>query len=150
MPQNAFFPPRNHDLLVSQKKTQRHLFSTLHPLCPVIFATAKVLAFVLLRSSRFNFQVYTQLEATPTQKSARKWRWDLCHFLRERLQKAFTRANQLHWTTQWPVEYRYPHSSQNVMDLHNILDNYVRPCKMLNSFKKVHIHTPTKMLWTYI
>ena len=48
-----------------------------------------------------------------------------------------------------PVEYRYPHSSQNVMDLH-ILDNYVRPCKMLNIFKKVHIHTPTKMLWTYI
>ena len=32
-----------------------------------------VLAFVLLRNSRFNFHCYTQCEATPTQKSARKW-----------------------------------------------------------------------------
>ena len=42
---------------------------------PVIFATAAVLAFVLLRNSRFHF--YTQREATPTKKSARKWRCDL-------------------------------------------------------------------------
>ena len=31
----------------------------------VIFATATVLAFVLLRDSRFNFHCYTQREATP-------------------------------------------------------------------------------------
>ena len=63
MPQNAFFL-WTRDLLVSQKTTQRHFFSTLHPLSPVIFATATVLAFVLLRNSRFNFHRYTQREAT--------------------------------------------------------------------------------------
>ena len=52
-------------------------FPTLHPLSPVIFATATVVAFVLLRSSRFDFHCYTQREATPTNKSARKWRCDL-------------------------------------------------------------------------
>ena len=51
---NAFVP-RNRDLLVSQKTTQRHFLPTLHPLSPVIFATATVVAFVLLRNSRFNF-----------------------------------------------------------------------------------------------
>ena len=71
MPQNAFFP-RTRDLLVSPKKTQRHFFSSLYLLSTVIFATATVLAFVLLRNSRFNFHCYTQREPTPTQKSARK------------------------------------------------------------------------------
>ena len=62
------FFPRTRDLLVSQKSTQRHFFSTLHPLSPVIFATAVMVAFVLLRNSRFNFHCYTQRDATPTQK----------------------------------------------------------------------------------
>ena len=73
MPQNAFF----HELAIfwsaKKRKMQRHFFSTLHPLSPVIFATATVVAFVLLRNSMFNFHCYTQLEATHTQKSARKW-----------------------------------------------------------------------------
>ena len=94
MPQNAFFL-RTRDLLVSQKTTQRHFFSTLHPLSTVIFATATVLAFVLLRDSRFRFHCYTQREATPTQKSARKCAATSRDFLRERLQSAFTLANQL-------------------------------------------------------
>ena len=71
VPQNAFFL-RTRDLLVSQKNDARTLFSTLHPSSTVIFPTAAVLAFVLLRDSRFNFHCYTQREATPTQKSARK------------------------------------------------------------------------------
>ena len=71
MPQNAYFL-RTRDLLVSPKTTQRHFFSTLHPLSTVIFATATVLAFVLLCDSRLNFHCYTQREATPTQKLARK------------------------------------------------------------------------------
>ena len=96
MPQNALFP-RTCDLLVS-KNWHRHFYSTLHPLSLVIFATATVLAFVLLRNSRFNFHCYTQHEATPTQKLARKW---CCDFLHESLQRVFTHANQLHWTTQW-------------------------------------------------
>ena len=73
MPQNAFFL-QTHDLLVSQ----RHFFPTLHPFSMVIFATATVLALVLLHDSRFNFHCYTQHEATPTQKSAS------CNFLCER------------------------------------------------------------------
>ena len=54
MPQNAFSPWTRY-LLVSQKMTQRHLFSTLHLLSSIIFATATVVAFVLLCNSRFNF-----------------------------------------------------------------------------------------------
>ena len=92
-PKTHFFL-RTRDLLVSQKTTQRHLFfSTLHPLSTVIFATETVLAFVLLLDSRFNFHCYTQREATPTQKSARKCAATSRDFLRERLQSAFTLAN---------------------------------------------------------
>ena len=70
-PKRIFF----HELAIfwsAEKKTERHLFfPTLHPL--VIFtATATVVTFVLLPNSRFNFHCYTQREATPTQKSARK------------------------------------------------------------------------------
>ena len=85
---------RTHDLLVSQKTTQKHFFSTLHPLSAVHFATATVFAFVLLRDLRFNFHCYTQHEATPTPKSARKCAATSRDFLRERLQSAFTLANQ--------------------------------------------------------
>ena len=94
MPQNAFFL-RTRDLVFSKKSTQRHIFSTLHPLSTVIFATATVLTFVLLRDSRLNFHCYTQREATPTQKSARKCAATSRDFLRERLQSAFTLANRL-------------------------------------------------------
>ena len=73
MPQNAFFLRQTRDLLVSPKKRRKDtFFSTLHPLSTVIFAAATVLAFVLLRDSRLIFYCYTQCEATPTQKSARK------------------------------------------------------------------------------
>ena len=70
-----------------QKKTQRHFFPALHPLSPIICATATVLAFVLLRNSRFNFHFYTQREATPTQKSAGKWRCDLSWLLARKITK---------------------------------------------------------------
>ena len=87
MPQNAFFP-QTHDLLVSRKTTQRHFFPTLHPLSPIIFATATVVAFVLFRNSRFSFHCYTQREATPTQKSARKWRCDRSRLLARKITKS--------------------------------------------------------------
>ena len=69
--------PRMHFFTHSQSSSQskndtKTLFSALHSLSPVIFATATVVAFVLLRNSRFNFHCYTQREATPTQKSAWK------------------------------------------------------------------------------
>ena len=79
----------------AKKRRNDTFFPTLHPLSMVIFATAAVLAFVLLRHSRFNFHCYTQREATPTQKSARKSAATSRDFLRERLQSAFTLANQL-------------------------------------------------------
>ena len=43
----------------------------------------------------FSFHCYTQREATPTQKSARKSAATSRDFLRERLQSAFTLANQI-------------------------------------------------------
>ena len=75
------FFPWTHHLLVSQKLMQRHFFSTLHPLSRVIFATATVVAFVLLHNSRFNFRCCPQRGATPTQKLAWKWRCDLSRLL---------------------------------------------------------------------
>ena len=50
MPQNAFF----HELAIflsAKKRSKDTFFPTLHPLSPVIFATATVVAFKLLRSS---------------------------------------------------------------------------------------------------
>ena len=79
----------------AKKRRKDTFFSTFHSLSTVIFATATVLAFVLLRDSRFNFHCYTQREATPTQKSARKCAATSRDFLHERLQSAFTLANQL-------------------------------------------------------
>ena len=64
-----------------------HFSSALHPLSPVIFATATALAFVLLRNSRFNSHCYTQREATPTQKLARKWICDLPQLLAWKITK---------------------------------------------------------------
>ena len=86
MPQNAFFP-QICDLLVGHKTTQS-LFFTLHLLALVIFATSTVVAFVLLRNSRFNFYCYTQREATtPTQESAWKWRCGLLRLLARKITK---------------------------------------------------------------
>ena len=46
-----------------------------------------MVAFVLLRNSRFNFHCYTQREATPTQKSARKWGCDLSRLFARKMTK---------------------------------------------------------------
>ena len=83
---------------VSQKRHKDicFVFSALHPLSPVFFAIATVVAFVLLSNSRFNFHCYTQREATPTQNLPGRDTATSHDFLRERLQRAFTRANQLH------------------------------------------------------
>ena len=55
-----------------EKRYKDTFFFILHHLSPVIFANATIMAFLLLRNSTFNFHCYTQREATPTQKSARK------------------------------------------------------------------------------
>ena len=58
--QNRIFS-MNSRSSVSWKPNQT-LFSTLHHLSLVIFATATLAAFVLLGNSRFNFHCYTQRE----------------------------------------------------------------------------------------
>ena len=85
MPQNAFFL-RTHDLLISPKMMQRHFLFTHHPLSMVIFATATVLAFVLLRNSNFNFHCYTQREAMYTEISL-EVRCDLLRLLSRKIAK---------------------------------------------------------------
>ena len=102
MPQNAFFL-QTRDLLVSQKMMQKPFFSTLHPLSMVIFATATVLAFVLLHNSRFNFHCYTQCEAMPTQKSAQKWCCDLSWLLARKITKGIhlCKPASLNCPIQW-------------------------------------------------
>ena len=65
------------------------------------FCNWNSIGFVLLRNSRFNFHCYTQCEATPTQKSAQKCAATSRDFLCERLQSAFTPANQLRWIAQY-------------------------------------------------
>ena len=68
MPQNASLS-LFYELAIfwSAKKRRGKDTFFFHPPSPftVIFATATVLAFVLLRDSRFNFHCYTQREATP-------------------------------------------------------------------------------------
>ena len=81
------------------------LFS--HPPSPFPgnFATATVVAFVLLRSYRFNFHCYTQRKATPTQKSARKWRCDLSQLLAQKITKDIhsCKPASLNCPKVWPV-----------------------------------------------
>ena len=87
MPTKRTFSPQNRDLLVSQETMQRHFFPTLHPLSPIIFATATMVAFVLFRNSRFNLHCYTQHEAMPTQKLTQKWLCDLSRLLLQKITK---------------------------------------------------------------
>ena len=85
-PKMRFF----HEILIfwsAKKGCKDTFFSTLHPLSLVIFATATVAAFALLHNSRFNFHCYTQRGATPTQKSARKWRYDFSRLLVRKITK---------------------------------------------------------------
>ena len=86
MLQNAFFS-MNSWSSGQLKNDAKTLFSTLHPLSPVIFGTTTVVAFLLLCNSRFNFHCYTQREATPTQKSAQKWCCGLSRLLVQKITK---------------------------------------------------------------
>ena len=88
MPQNASMWSRSSGQPKNDEKTLFFSFLfTLHPLSPVIFATATVVAFVLFRNSRFSFHCYIQREATPPRRSARKWRCDLSRLLARKITK---------------------------------------------------------------
>ena len=108
------------------KNDAKTLFSTLHPLSMVIFATATVVAFILLCNSRFNFHCYTQCEAMPTQKSARKWRCDLSQLLARKITKGIHSCK--------PASLNCPIQSQNLQ-----LDNAggsTHPCPPLDCLKR--------------
>ena len=122
MPQNAFFP-RICNLLVSQKNDAKILFSTLHPLSLVIFATTTVLAFVLLRNSRFNCHCYTQSEATPTQKSAWKWLCDLLRLLAWKFTKGIHSCKPA--SLNRPIGMSLNHISCNTQYDYELWHNYI-------------------------
>jgi len=157
MPQNAFLP-RTCDLLISRKTMQRHFFPpSIHPLSPVIFAAATVLSFVLLRSSRFSFHCYTQREATPTQKSARKWRCDLSRLAARKITKGIhsckpaslnrpisTRQSALHTRSQCQQ------SPQTPVVVHVTLDHSRAIAAMLCAkHTDINIHYRTSMYIKY-
>ena len=106
MLQNKCFP-WTRNLLVSKKTMQRHFFPTLHPLSPIIFATATMVAFVLFRNYRFNFHCYTQHEAMPTQKLTQKWLCDLSRLLLQKITKGIhsCKPASLNRPIAWATSY---------------------------------------------
>ena len=86
MPQNVFFLTNSRPSGQPENHTKT-LFSHLPSPFPGNFWTATVVAFVLLCNSRFSFHCYTQCDATPTQKSVRKWRCDLSRHLAQKITK---------------------------------------------------------------
>ena len=98
----------------------------------VIFATATVLAFVLLRNSSFNFHCYTQREATPTQKSARKCAATSRDFFAERLQSAFTLANQLRWIAHIALHLQAKAQAHN--PCYQKMSMHLQTCEELSIF----------------
>ena len=136
-----------------------------HPpsLSTVIFATATVLAFVLLHNSSFNFHCYTQREATPTQKLARKCAATSRDFFAERLQSAFTLANQLRWITQYismhkdsittckiinQTQQSKKKKKKNCSILYTLFDYDQRLCSINKILGRLD-HTNYSLLWSY-
>ena len=107
MPPNAFFSQALVIFWSDRKNDAKTPTPPLPPLSSITFPlqflqTLQCWHFVLLRNTRFSFHCHTQREATPTQKSARKFRAaaTCCDFLRERLR----RANQLRSSVQYTVD----------------------------------------------
>ena len=117
MPQNTLFSTnlRSPDQPKNNAKT---FFPTLHPLSPFIFATARV-KFVLLHNFSFNLHCYTQHEATPTQKSARMWRWVLSRLLAQKITKGIhsCKPASLNCLTEvlYMHYYYYDHDQNNLV-----------------------------------
>ena len=107
MPQNAFFP-QIRDLLDSQKLTQRQFFPPSIPF-PQQFLQLQqwwhLYCFAILGLTSIVIHSVKQrlLRNRPGSDAATSR-----DFLRERLQRAFTCANQLHWTVkqtnEWPTD----------------------------------------------
>ena len=78
-----------------------------------------MVAFVLLRKSRFSFHCYTQCQATPTQKSARKWRCDISRLLAQKITKGIhsCKPASLNCLTEvlYMYYYYYNHDQNNLV-----------------------------------
>ena len=69
------------------RNNAKTLFSTLHPLSLVMSAITTVVAFVLLRNSRFIFHCYTQREPTPVRNRPGSGSYDLSRLLARKIMK---------------------------------------------------------------
>ena len=127
------FVPWTRDLLVSRKTMQRQFLSTLHPLSLVIFTTATLrqqwwhlYCFAILGSASVVIHSVKQhlLRNQPRSDAATS-----CDFLHERFQRAFTYANQLHWTAQY-WEDIFQHCS--VLTRQVIRDDVLFSCPLVN------------------
>ena len=96
------------------------------PLSLVIFATATVVAFVLLRNYRFSFHSYTQREATPTQKSAQKWCCNLSWLLVQKITKGIHLCK--------PASLNCPIHTQGVYSI--IGNTFVESAQFTNKVRK--------------
>ena len=99
----------------AKKRRKDTFFPPSIPLSSLIFATATVLTFVLLRDSRFNFHCYAQRSATPTQKSARKWRCDLSRLLARKITKGIHSCK--------PASLNHPTALRLRQEMPEALDN---------------------------
>ena len=138
-----------HELAIfwSAKNDAKTLFSTLHPLSRVLFATAKVVAFVPLRNSRFNFRCYTQCEAMPTQKSAQKWCCDLSQLLAQKIIKGIhlCKPASLNCPTEQGSDFSQLSFNQTICNNRNLLYTWdlqallVQKTKRLQTTKKLSV-----------
>ena len=98
MPQNAFFSSTNSRSSGQPKKDAKTLFfSTCHPLSAVFFATATVLAFVLLRDS---FKLYTAWSNAYSEIRP-EVRCDLSRLLARKITKCIHSRNKPRASKKW-------------------------------------------------
>ena len=79
-----------HELAIfwlAEKRCKDTHFSILHHLSPVIFANATVMAFLLLRSSWFNFHCYTQRDQRLLRNRPGSGSYDLSRLLARKITK---------------------------------------------------------------
>ena len=113
MPQNAFFFSDEVAIFWSakKKKKKRHkdtIFPTHHPLFPVISASETIVVeFVLLRNSSSVSVVIHSVKPRLLKNRPGSDALTSRDILRERFQRALTRADQLHWTAEYHHNYNY-------------------------------------------
>ena len=135
----------------SAKKQHKDIF--FHPPSPVIFATAIVVACVLLCNSRFTFHGYAQREAMPTQKLAWKWRCDFRQKIPQGIHscKPASLNRTIHTSHHSPspmhiLKYTISHTRaapKHPLTQHHSLESGIRASSWVCS---LHLRTPTSWL----